>query len=65
LRARSEGVEWDGQSKKRRHGSTVKGSSISSLVAAERNFRQIMVFRDLWMLEAALREEMDKVEKAA
>jgi len=28
----------------------------ASLVEAEKNFRRIMGYRDLWMLEAALRE---------
>jgi len=29
------------------------------------NFRKIMGFRDMWILDAALKEEVDKSEKAA
>lgn len=31
----------------------------------EKSFRKIMGFRDLWMLDAALKEEVDNSEKAA
>ena len=35
------------------------------LLAAEKSFRRIMGYRDLWMLEAALGEDVDDTEKAA
>ena len=46
-------------------GRMVKRWAASSLLAAEKSFRRIMGYRDLWMLEAALREDIDKQEKAA
>jgi transposase-like protein len=46
-------------------GSMVKRWASSSLLAAEKSFRRIMGYRDLWMLEAALREDVDDTEKAA
>ena len=46
-------------------GSMVKRWAASSLLAAEKSFRRIMGYKDLWMLEAALRDGVDKQEKAA
>ena len=43
----------------------VKRWAAASLLAAEKSFRRIMGYRDLWMLEAALREDFDNSEKAA
>jgi len=43
----------------------VKRWAAASLVAAEKNFRRIMGYRDLWMLEAALKEDVDNTEEAA
>ena len=40
-------------------------SAASLLTAAEKNFRRIMGYRDLWMLEVTLREGIDNSEKAA
>jgi len=51
--------------KRWRDGSMVKRWAAASLVAAEKNFRRIMGYRDLWMLEAALKEDVDNTEKAA
>jgi len=51
--------------KRWRDGSMVKRWAASSLIAAEKNFRRVMGYRDLWMLEAALREGIDNSEKAA
>lgn len=46
-------------------GAMVKRWAASSLLAAEKSFRRIMGFRDLWMLEAALRGNVDQLEEAA
>jgi hypothetical protein len=46
-------------------GSMVKRWAASSLLAAEKSFRRIMGYRDLWMLDAALREDIDNSKKAA
>ena len=40
-------------------------SAASSLTAAEKDFRRIMGYRDLWMLEAVLREGIDNSKKSA
>ena len=37
----------------------------SSLLAAEKGFRRIMGYKDLWMLEASLKKDVDNQEKAA
>jgi hypothetical protein len=31
----------------------------------EKSFRKVMGYRDIWMLDAALKEGLDKPEKAA
>ena len=61
-----------GGSKSRTHrvknwqdGSMVKRWAASSLLAAEKSFRRIMGYKDLWMLEAALRIDVDQLEEAA
>lgn len=46
-------------------GAMVKRWAASSLLETEKSFRKIMGFRDLWMLDAALKEEVDNSEKAA
>jgi len=46
-------------------GSMVKRWAASSLLETEKRYRKIMGFRDLWMLDAALKEEVDNSEKAA
>ena len=46
-------------------GSMVKRWAAASLLAAEKSFRRIMGHKDLWMLEAALKEDIDNQEKAA
>jgi len=46
-------------------GSMVKRWASSSLLAAEKSFRRIMGYRDLWMLKAALGEDVDKADEAA
>ena len=43
----------------------VKRWAASSLLATEKSFRKIMGFRDIWMLDAALKGEVDKSEKTA
>jgi len=43
----------------------VKRWASSSLLAAEKSFRRIMGYRDLWMLKAALGEDVDKADEAA
>ena len=51
--------------KRWRDGSMVKRWAASSLLAAEKSFRRIMGHKDLWMLEAALKGEVDSQEKVA
>ena len=46
-------------------GVMVKRWAASSLLETEKSFRKIMGFRDMWILDAALKEEVDKSEKAA
>ena len=46
-------------------GSMVKRWAASSLLETEKSFRKIMGFRDMWMLDAALKEGIDNSEKAA
>lgn len=46
-------------------GSMVRRWAASSLVASEKNFRRIDGYKDLWMLKAALGNEVDKKEQAA
>lgn len=61
-----------GGSKSRTHrvknwqgGSMVKRWAASSLLEAEKSFRRVMGHRDLWMLGAALRGEVEQLEEAA
>ena len=51
--------------KKWENGSMVKRWAASSLLAAENSFRRIMGHKDLWMLEAALKEDIDNRGKVA
>jgi len=51
--------------KRWRDGSMVKRWAASSLLSTEKSFRRIMGYKDLWMLEAALKEDIDNSEKAA
>ena len=51
--------------KRWRDGSMVKRWAASSLLAAEKSFRRIMGYKDLWILEAALKAGIDLSEKAA
>ena len=51
--------------KKWQDGAMVKRWAAISLLEAEKNFHKIMGFRDLWMLDAVLKEEVDNSEKAA
>jgi len=46
-------------------GTMVKRWAASSLLETEKSFRKIMGFRDLWMLDAALKDAVDNSEKAA
>ena len=46
-------------------GSMVKRRAASSLLSAEKNFRRIMGYKDLCMLKATLKEDVDKQEKVA
>ena len=46
-------------------GAMVKRWAASSLAEAEKSFRKIMGYRDLWMLEAALKDDVDILKKAA
>jgi len=46
-------------------GAMVKRWAASSLAEAEKSFRKIMAYRDLWMLEAALKNDVDNLKKAA
>jgi transposase-like protein len=46
-------------------GAMAKRWAASSLLSAEKNFRRIMGYRDLWMLDAVLTEGIDKSQKAA
>ena len=46
-------------------GAMVKRWAASSLVEAEKSFRKIMGYKDLWMLEAALKNDVDNLKKAA
>jgi len=46
-------------------GTMVKRWAASSLLETEKNFRRIMGYKDIWMLNAALKEEIDNSEKAA
>ncbi len=48
-----------------RDGSMVKRWVASSLLDAEKRFRRIFGYNDLWMLEAALRDSVDITEKRA
>ncbi|MFQ5917292.1 MAG: IS256 family transposase [Candidatus Binatia bacterium] len=48
-----------------RDGEMVKRWAAAALLAAEKNFRRILGYRDLWMLEAQLRSEAKAEEKAA
>ena len=43
----------------------VKRWAASSLVAAEKSFRKIMGYKDLWILEAALKDPLDRQREAA
>lgn len=54
-----------GRVKRWRDGSMVKRWAATSLLSAEKSFRRIMGYNALWMLEAALKEEIDNPEKAA
>jgi len=46
-------------------GKMVRRWVASSFLSTEKRFRRIMGYRDLWMLKAALDEDIDKEEKAA
>ncbi|MHB1000876.1 MAG: hypothetical protein ACYC27_16665 [Armatimonadota bacterium] len=37
----------------------------STLLETEKSFRKIMGFKDLWMLDASLKKDVDNTEKAA
>ena len=46
-------------------GAMVKRWAASSLLETERSFRKVMGYRDIWMLDAALKDGIDKSDKAA
>ena len=46
-------------------GTMVKRWAASSLLAAEKSFRKVMGYRDLWILDAALKEDFDTQDKVA
>jgi len=46
-------------------GSMVKRWAASTLIETEKSFRKVMGFKDLWMLDAALKDSVDKSEKVA
>jgi hypothetical protein len=54
-----------GRVRRWRDGSMVKRWAASSLLDTEKKFRRISGCKDIWMLEAALRENIDIQEKRA
>ena len=46
-------------------GAMAKRWAASTLLETEKSFRKIMGFRDIWMLDAALKKDIDNSENAA
>ena len=54
-----------GRVKRWKDGSMVTRWAATSLLDAESSFRRIMGYKDLWMLDAALKDFVDNTEKVA